>query len=99
MVNWDNWARVDPTEQDKLNKEQHESDQDGSFIENSKENDNEFQEMEELELVEVLGILTRPEIPYICKEISSRNSVMWISFIDFYSEFLTPDSSPRLRLG
>ena len=79
MVNWDNWARVDPTEQDKLNKEQHESDQDGSFIENSKENDDEFQEMEELELVEVLGMLPRPEIPYV-----RRNLLEELSDMDFF---------------
>ena len=67
MVNWINWAKVDPTEQDKLNKEQHESDLDGNLNKKSKENDNEFQKMDELQLIEELGMLAPAEqrIPYV----------------------------------
>ena len=82
LVNWINWAKVDPTEQDKLNKEQHESDHDGNLNKKSKENDNEFLKMDELQLKEELGMLAPAEqrIPYV-----RRNLLDEMNDADFFA--------------
>ena len=86
MVNWINWAKVDPTEQDKLNKEQHESDHDGNLNKKSKENDNEFLKMDELQLIEELGMLAPAEqrIPYVRRNLLNKmNDADFFAFTRF----------------